>query len=75
MQTSAWNAVALSGGDERKSKFLRLLGAGKSKEIETPSQTSPVFLAKAERELEKQYEAGVRMKHDLGGRRKGLGAW
>jgi hypothetical protein len=78
-----WNPDALTGGVARKDKFLRLLGAGKanvnkeagkSSKKDISSKKSFVSIAAVESELERQFEAGVRMKHDGQGKRRGLGA-
>lgn len=78
-----WNADALSGDTARKDKFLRLLGAGKFngaditekslKRSKSPKKSFAAISA-VENELERQFEAGVRMKHDGQGKRRGLGA-
>lgn len=76
-----WNPDALSGDAIRKNKFLRLLGAGKGSGIDTnanagrPSgQATDKDIQRVESELERQFEAGVKMKHDGQGKRRGLGA-
>jgi hypothetical protein len=93
-----WNPEALTGDEERKQKFLRLLGGGKQKETEsqkTEREESEKKAAKRERkaarkteesaekaeqiekmqsDLVKQYEAGMKLKHEGGGHRRGLGA-
>lgn len=76
-----WNPDALTGDDARKSKFMRLLGAGKGK---TDGEKKPRAgkdakkmveeISKVQSELERQYESGMKMKHDGGGKRRGLGA-
>jgi hypothetical protein len=75
-----WNADALNGDTTRKDKFLRLLGGRKIngnsaekplKKVKVKSKLSG--LVQMENELERQFEAGIRMKHD-GQRKKGLGA-
>jgi hypothetical protein len=75
-----WNPDALSGDATRKDKFLRLLGGSKvngnsaeksSKKVKVKSKLAG--LVQMENDLERQFEAGVRMKHD-GQRKKGLGA-
>ncbi|RFU34652.1 hypothetical protein B7463_g1684, partial [Scytalidium lignicola] len=77
-----WNPDALSGDAARKSKFLRLLGVGKA----DPSQTSlhsqgegnssekAAEISRVQEDLEHQFNAGIRMKHDGSGKRRGLGA-
>jgi hypothetical protein len=76
---SQWNPDALTGEAARKDKFLRLLGAGKASAkapdaMRYKSTAKAVDISKVESELERQYEAGMKMKHDGGGKRKGLGA-
>ncbi|KAI9648302.1 hypothetical protein NHQ30_002934 [Ciborinia camelliae] len=71
-----WNADALDGDAERKSKFLRLLGAGKGgaasgKGGEAKGKKD---IEKVQSELERQYDYGMKMKHDGGAKRRGLGA-
>lgn len=75
-----WNPDALNGDTIRKDKFLRLLGGSKvngntaekpSKKVEVKSKLAGLW--QMENELERQFEAGIRMKHD-GQRKKGLGA-
>jgi Small acidic protein family len=75
-----WNPDALSGNATRKDKFLRLLGGSKvnSNIAEKPSKkvnakSTLAGLVQMENELERQFEAGIRMKHE-GQRKKGLGA-
>ncbi|KAI9046564.1 hypothetical protein LZ554_009309 [Drepanopeziza brunnea f. sp. 'monogermtubi'] len=75
-----WHPEALSGDAARKDKFLRLLGAGKeaSKETEKDGKKSTkrpeVDIDKIAADLERQFEAGTKMKHDGGGKRRGLGS-
>lgn len=70
-----WNPDALSGDAARKDKFLRLLGAGKSNGASSSNKVSAdVDLEKVQNDLERQFDAGVRMKHEQGGKRRGLGA-
>ncbi|CAD6443220.1 61c785a2-e795-4c22-bbd1-1f53a0e52874 [Sclerotinia trifoliorum] len=75
-----WNADALDGDAERKSKFLRLLGAGKGgavseKGAETKGKgKGKKDIEKVQSELERQYDYGMKMKHDGGAKRRGLGA-
>ena len=72
-----WNTDALEGDNARKQKFLRLLGAGKAKgdgaQQNKPSKKS-TDISKVQSDLEKQYEAGMKLKHDGGSKRRGLGA-
>lgn len=75
-----WNPDALSGDAARKSKFLRLLGAGKSAGSDAstkPARSSggaSTDIQRVESELERQFEAGIRMKHGGQSKRMGLGA-
>lgn len=72
-----WNIDALTGDMARKDKFLRLLGAGKSNSIEKPAKkikAKSVDITQVEGELQRQFEAGIRMKHDSQAKRRGLGA-
>lgn len=71
-----WNPDALTGDSARKNKFLRLLGAGKGSGIGSApkkKQTSDQDIQKVESELERQFAAGIRMKHGGMGKRTGLG--
>ncbi|KAG4428884.1 hypothetical protein IFR05_015633 [Cadophora sp. M221] len=74
-----WNPDALTGDAARKDKFLRLLGAGKGankggeKEKKNKKDAS-VDIVKIQEELERQFQAGVKMKHDGGSKKRGLGA-
>jgi hypothetical protein len=75
-----WNPDELPGDEARKDKFLRLLGAGKTNGIkdESSSKKKPnnksSQISQIEAELERQYEAGMKLKHDGQGKRRGLGA-
>ncbi|KAM3078608.1 hypothetical protein ACMFMG_006478 [Clarireedia jacksonii] len=77
-----WNADALDGDEQRKSKFLRLLGAGKNagesvktgKGGEGKDKKDKRDIEKVQSELERQYEMGMKMKHDGGAKRRGLGS-
>jgi hypothetical protein len=65
----------LSGDAARKDKFLRLLGAGKANgEGSSKKVKAEVDLEKVQNNLERQFDAGVKMKHEGGGKRRGLGA-
>lgn len=78
-----WNVRGLGGGTARQDKFLRLLGGKKgsvSSSFEgtdrSPAKTTArgrLDMAHVNEDLEKQFEAGMRMK-DLHGPRRGLGA-
>jgi hypothetical protein len=70
-----WNATELSGGDARQSKFLRLLGAGKAGDVTVSAKpTRTTSVKQREEELEKQFNAGLKMRNEPNGKRKGLGA-
>lgn len=74
-----WNPEALTGEAARKDKFLRLLGAGKANAkaadgAKHKSSAKIADISKVQSDLERQYEAGMKMKHDGGGKRRGLGA-
>jgi len=72
-----WNTDALAGDEARKQKFLRLLGAGKAKGGEPKQTTSNKIItdiSRVQNDLEKQYEAGMKLKHNGGSKRRGLGA-
>ena len=75
LQPTKWNAAELAGGDERQSKFLRLLGAKNVKDIvaagKPPASTS---IKQRDQELEKQFNQGIKMKNEPNGKRRGLGA-
>jgi hypothetical protein len=73
-----WHVGDLKGGEQRQKKFLRLLGAGRD-ETETlpgarPVSQSHLSMDKVEHDLQKQYDAGLKIKRDGQGQRKGLGA-
>ncbi|OTA61104.1 hypothetical protein K449DRAFT_69124 [Hypoxylon sp. EC38] len=74
-----WNAQALEGGDKRKEKFLRLLGAKKSNGTATEDGhntpgASRAYLDQVRHDLERQFDTGMRMKHEGHGQKRGLGA-
>ena len=77
-----WAAAQLQGGDARKAKFLRLLGAKPQPTTSTldstkPKTTSGVDLSvirKREKDLEHQFNTGLMMKTEPGSKRRGLGA-
>ncbi len=109
-----WNPDALLGDQERKVKFLKLLGGSKYLDKETPQEKAEreklerkkakkerqdargknaakkerraarkaehaaaekaEQIAKVQSDLEKQYDAGMKLKHEGGGHRRGLGA-
>ncbi|CUS13772.1 unnamed protein product [Tuber aestivum] len=73
---SKWTTAAadLPGDDQRKSKFLRLLGAGAGAGAlpATNGSASSPSTKTREKELERQYDAGLKMKAEK--KRRGLGA-
>lgn len=74
-----WNPHALTGDAARKDKFLRLLGAGKGaskggEKDKKKNKDGGVDINKIQEELERQFQAGVKMKHDGGSKKRGLGA-
>jgi len=75
-----WNPDALSGDAARKSKFLRLLGAGKNAGAAASAKPARSTgragndIEKVQSELERQFEAGIRLKHGGHTKRMGLGA-
>jgi hypothetical protein len=72
-----WNVQALEGGDKRKEKFLKLLGAKKSGGTggdPAGSARPNTDVVQMQRDLERQFEAGMKMKNENQGHRKGLGA-
>jgi hypothetical protein len=73
-----WNPDALTGDEARKAKFLRLLGAGKSdgaiSSSKHQSQADSAAISKVQSDLERQYDVGMRLKHDGGSKRRGIGA-
>lgn len=72
-----WNPEALTGDEARKEKFLRLLGAKKSKgesSTKHKSKSRSADISQVQSDLEKQYEAGMKLKHDGRSKRRGLGA-
>lgn len=74
-QALKWNSAELSGGDARQSKFLRLLGAGKSGALSNVSKQDDTGSSRfREQELEKQFNAGIKIKNEPNGKRRGLGA-
>ncbi|KAA8893704.1 hypothetical protein FN846DRAFT_977700 [Sphaerosporella brunnea] len=69
-----WNAAELAGGDARQSKFMRLLGAGKLAAAPLKPNDAGSSIKVRERELEKQFNAGLKMAHEPNSKRRGLGA-
>lgn len=74
-----WNVNALGGGSERQSKFMKLLGGGNaapsasSGARNSGGSSSKLDVNKVQDDLQRQYEAGMRMKFEGQGQRKGLG--
>lgn len=75
-----WHVGDLSGGEARQEKYLRLLGGGKKtdagdkkkeKKAGKKALSDPI---RAEQDIERQFEAGMKMKIERGGGKKGLGA-
>lgn len=73
-----WHVDELDGGSARQAKFLRLLGGKKaggagsaSTEHASKGKSDSV---KAEADIQRQFEAGIKMKHEGGNHRRGLGA-
>ncbi|KAH8588412.1 small acidic protein family-domain-containing protein [Bisporella sp. PMI_857] len=72
-----WNTQALIGDEARKAKFLRLLGARKTGDDSSKKHKSSkkvIDILKVQSDLERQYEAGIKLKHDGGSKRRGLGS-
>jgi hypothetical protein len=61
----------LSPEDEAKEKKK---AKKRAREAEKADEAKAAELAKVQRDLEMQYEAGMKLKHDGGGKRRGLGA-
>ncbi|SPQ21667.1 2b0725d7-f148-464c-b5d4-52238acf0055 [Thermothielavioides terrestris] len=76
-----WNVQGLDGGAKRQDKFMRLLG-GKKHGTAAPAAGGEAKegsrkrfdIGQVSQELEKQFDAGIRMKFGGGGQRRGLGA-
>lgn len=73
-----WHVEELDGGSARQQKFLRLLGgkrAGAASDIPTTSHAKGKSdVVKAEAEIQRQFEEGMKMKAEGGSKRRGLGA-
>ena len=72
-----WNVQSLSWDDARRDKFMRLLGAASSGKATPHAPTENDALRVSDisiinSELERQYEASMRIKYD--GKKKGLGS-
>ncbi|WBW71321.1 nucleolar RNA binding protein, KNOP1-like protein, implicated in mRNA processing [Schizosaccharomyces osmophilus] len=64
-----WLGSQLSGGNQRKSKFLKMLGINGGGEDPASKDKKGGFEHERERQLEQQYMSGIHQK----GNRKGLG--
>ncbi|KAF9775923.1 hypothetical protein IL306_005920 [Fusarium sp. DS 682] len=76
-QAEQWQVDDLEGGSARQAKFLRLLGgkkAGASVAASSHNTKGASDSTKAEADIQKQFEAGMKMKNDGGSKRRGLGA-
>ncbi|PFH60520.1 hypothetical protein XA68_10834 [Ophiocordyceps unilateralis] len=72
-----WNVGELTGGVGRQDKFLRLMGcksASSSGKTSGNKAKEVSDATKAEADIQRQFEAGVKMKAVGGGKRRGLGA-
>lgn len=75
-QAEKWQVDDLEGGSARQAKFLRLLG-GKKAGATAPAAHSSKGASdstKAEADIQRQFEAGMKMKNEGGSKRRGLGA-
>lgn len=72
----SWHVTDLDGGSARQSKFLRLLG-GKKQGMSVPTGAGAAKTAsdstRAEADIRRQFEEGMKIKHDGGSHRRGLG--
>jgi hypothetical protein len=70
-----WNVTELDGGSTRQSKFLRLLGGKKQGvNLSAPATTNDKLSSvRAEADIQRQFEAGMKMKNEGGSHRRGLG--
>ncbi|KAM0211696.1 hypothetical protein ACHAQI_005256 [Fusarium lateritium] len=74
-QAEQWHVDALEGGTDRQAKFLRLLGGKKAGAPVAATQGKGTSdSTKAEADIQKQFEAGMKMKNEAGSKRRGLGA-
>jgi len=76
-EVEQWNVGELDGGAQRQDKFLRLLGAkkaGADTNGVTKAHKGKSAASKAEADIQRQFETGVKMKFDGNGKRRGLGA-
>ncbi|KAK3374017.1 small acidic protein-like domain-containing protein [Lasiosphaeria ovina] len=76
-----WNAQKLEGGTSRQDKFMRLLGGKKQGATAAAAGTGGglgvsrprLDVDVASKELEQQFDSGIKLKFGLGGQRRGLG--
>ncbi|QPC73519.1 hypothetical protein HYE68_004271 [Fusarium pseudograminearum] len=77
-QAEQWQVDGLEGGSDRQAKFMRLMGAKKAGAAAPAAHGSASKgtsdSTKAEAEIQKQFEAGMKMKNEGGSKRRGLGA-
>lgn len=76
-EAEQWQVGDLDGGPQRQSKFLRLLGAKKNGVTAAAASTvskGKSDSTKAEAEIQRQFEAGMKMRNEGGSKRRGLGA-
>ena len=59
---------------ERKEKKRARRAARKAEEEAAEAAAKAEQIARVQSDLEKQYEAGMKLKHDGGSKRRGLGA-
>lgn len=76
-----WNVDELEGGQSRQAKFMRLLGGKKAGASAATDPTSAKKAKKgtsdsikAEAEIRRQFETGMKAKNEGGAHRRGLGA-
>jgi len=75
-QAEKWQVDDLEGGSARQAKFLRLLGGKKAGATApaTHGSKGTSDSTKAEADIQRQFEAGMKMKNEGGSKRRGLGA-
>ncbi|ELQ39135.1 hypothetical protein MCOR02_007203 [Pyricularia oryzae] len=73
-----WNVSGLDGGASRQDKFMRLLGGKKagneSASVSTGTSKGKVDSYRSADDLQRQFDYGMKMKHEMGGQKRGLGA-
>lgn len=69
-----WNVGGLEGGASRQSKFMRLLGGNKSGGALANTTNTKSDSIKAEADIQRQFEEGMKAKFDGVSQRRGLGA-